>query len=306
MSLVSLIVPVYNVEPYLDQCIQSIVEQTYNDLEIILVDDGSPDNCPAMCDAWAEKDTRIKVIHKPNGGVSDARNKGLLFATGEFICFIDADDYVSPFLVEKLIQNRAHDGIAVCNLCYVPSNGMAGNCTESEKTWTIPFKSIKDITRYRGGLFSCGILFPREIIIREPGILFDTRLINLEDAVWMGIVLTRVKQIAFMNWDHPMYYYRTREGAVTQNCADAHWQAASWVKARKSIMEQYALLDRNIDSQQKQILREMSRHCLNNFYGECFAGELSMQEIKKLGERPVSETLIYKAAFMVRDILKRR
>lgn len=77
--LVSIIVPIYKVEPYLDQCVQSIVDQTYANLEIILVDDGSPDNCPAMCDAWAEKDSRIRVIHKANGGVSSARNAGLIW-----------------------------------------------------------------------------------------------------------------------------------------------------------------------------------------------------------------------------------
>ena len=79
---ISVIVPVYKVEAYLDRCIQSIVEQSYQNLEIILVDDGSPDHCPAMCDAWAEKDERIRVIHKKNGGLSDARNAGMAVATG--------------------------------------------------------------------------------------------------------------------------------------------------------------------------------------------------------------------------------
>ena len=83
-QLISVIVPVYKVEPYLDRCVQSIVNQTYKNLEIILVDDGSPDHCPAMCDAWAEKDSRIRVIHKENGGVSTARNAGINIAKGAF------------------------------------------------------------------------------------------------------------------------------------------------------------------------------------------------------------------------------
>lgn len=102
MDLISVIVPVYNVEAYLDKCISSIVNQTYRNLEIILVDDGSPDNCPAMCDAWKEKDSRIVVLHKENGGLSDARNAGMGTAHGEFISFIDGDDWIEPRFFEVL------------------------------------------------------------------------------------------------------------------------------------------------------------------------------------------------------------
>lgn len=87
-NLISVIIPVYKVEKYLDKCIQSVINQTYSNLEIILVDDGSPDNCPQLCDDWANKDERIKVIHKKNGGLSDARNAGLDIATGEYIAFV--------------------------------------------------------------------------------------------------------------------------------------------------------------------------------------------------------------------------
>ena len=102
MDLISVIVPVYNVEAYLDKCISSIVNQTYRNLEIILVDDGSPDNCPAICDAWKEKDSRIVVLHKENGGLSDARNAGMGAAHGEFISFIDGDDWIEPRFFEVL------------------------------------------------------------------------------------------------------------------------------------------------------------------------------------------------------------
>ena len=93
---ISVIVPVYKVEPYLDKCISSIVNQTYKNLEIILVDDGSPDNCPAMCDAWAEKDSRIRVLHQRNQGGGAARNAGLDLASGSLIAFVDSDDYIVP------------------------------------------------------------------------------------------------------------------------------------------------------------------------------------------------------------------
>ena len=100
--LISVIIPVYNVEKYLDRCVQSVVDQTYKNLEIILVDDGSLDNCPLLCDNWMAKDNRIKVIHKSNGGLSDARNRGLEESNGKYITFIDSDDYVDERYVEYL------------------------------------------------------------------------------------------------------------------------------------------------------------------------------------------------------------
>ena len=106
---ISVIVPVYKVEPYLDKCVSSIVNQTYTNLEIILVDDGSPDSCPTMCDAWAEKDSRIRVIHKPNGGLSDARNAGIVVATGELMAFVDSDDWIASDMYEHLYQRLTED-----------------------------------------------------------------------------------------------------------------------------------------------------------------------------------------------------
>ena len=103
MELISVIIPVYNVEQYLAECIDSVLASTYSNLEIILVDDGSPDNSPAICDAYAAKDKRIKVIHQSNGGLCTARNAGLRIATGTYIAFVDSDDIVSPFLYEKMI-----------------------------------------------------------------------------------------------------------------------------------------------------------------------------------------------------------
>ena len=119
-SLVSIIIPVYNVEKYLDKCVASVVNQTYTNLEIILVDDGSPDNCPALSDVWQVKDSRIKVIHQENGGLSHARNEGLKIAIGEFIGFVDSDDWIEPNMYEALLTvlwetKGAKGDIAVCN-----------------------------------------------------------------------------------------------------------------------------------------------------------------------------------------------
>jgi len=113
MPTISVIVPVYKVEDYLDRCVESILAQTFTDFELILVDDGSPDSCPAMCDAWAEKDSRIKVIHKQNGGLSDARNVGFEASGGEWISFIDSDDYVHPEMLQALYDAVRKFGVKV-------------------------------------------------------------------------------------------------------------------------------------------------------------------------------------------------
>ena len=115
---ISVIVPVYKVEHYLDRCVQSIVDQTYTNLEIILVDDGSPDRCPQICDAWAEKDSRVRVIHQKNGGLSDARNAGMAIATGERMGFVDSDDWIAPDMYQHLYDLLDADGsdIAACGV----------------------------------------------------------------------------------------------------------------------------------------------------------------------------------------------
>lgn len=118
---ISIIVPIYNCEKYLDKCLESIVNQTYKNLEIILVDDGSTDNCPKMCDYWAEKDSRIKVIHKENGGVSSARNAALDIASGDYIGFVDSDDFIDPDMYEFLITDSINNDteISCCTYRYV-------------------------------------------------------------------------------------------------------------------------------------------------------------------------------------------
>lgn len=115
-SLISVIVPVYKVEQYIDQCIKSLINQTYKNIEIILVDDGSPDNCGYICEDYAKKDNRIKVIHKKNGGLSDARNAGIQIANGEYIGFVDSDDYLDSSFFEYLMNliSKNNADIAEC------------------------------------------------------------------------------------------------------------------------------------------------------------------------------------------------
>lgn len=122
---VTVVLPIYNVEKYLDRSVKSIVEQTYTNLEIILVDDGSPDMCPQMCDEWARKDKRIKVIHKKNAGLGMARNTGIDNASGDYICFFDSDDYVAINTIEKTLTSieRNNADVAIFGFHDIDMNG---------------------------------------------------------------------------------------------------------------------------------------------------------------------------------------
>lgn len=123
--MVSVIVPVYNCELYLEKCVRSLIDQTYADIEIILVDDGSKDNSPMLCDQFADEDSRIKVVHKENGGLSDARNKGMALSCGDYFCFVDSDDWVDDQYVECLLYliEKYHTDISICGFEYHTIHG---------------------------------------------------------------------------------------------------------------------------------------------------------------------------------------
>ena len=113
MIKLSFIVPIYNVEPYLRKCVDSLLAQDYSDYEIILVDDGSPDGCPKICDEYAAAHKNVRVVHRPNGGLSAARNSGIEVAKGEYICFVDSDDYWEPNVIGRLMEQIERDDLDV-------------------------------------------------------------------------------------------------------------------------------------------------------------------------------------------------
>ena len=130
--LISIIIPIYNVEPYLRQCLDCIINQTYTNLEIILVDDGSPDNCPQICDEYAAKDNRIKVIHKKNGGLSDARNAGLDICKGDYITFVDSDDLLDINAIKSMLDANNDSSIILANI-----NVFIGDDKSYKKKFTV-------------------------------------------------------------------------------------------------------------------------------------------------------------------------
>lgn len=137
-DLISVIIPVYGVEPYLKRCVDSVLAQTYTHMEIILVDDGSPDNCPAICDGYAAQDSRVRVIHQANAGLSGARNAGIDQAKGAFLAFVDSDDYLAPDFLETLYHACVETGsdMSVCRWEYVKGEEIPEHGTGETKTFT--------------------------------------------------------------------------------------------------------------------------------------------------------------------------
>ena len=212
MDLISVIVPIYKVESYLDRCIASITSQTYKNLEIILVDDGSPDRCPAICDAWAKKDSRIKVIHKQNGGLSDARNAGLVAATGDLIGFIDSDDWIEPDFFEVLFNAMEAIGaeIAECSTAYTAENGKVIQVRSAASPSTLDrIDALRRLVLEEGVYQTVwNKLYRRRGI---EGIPFKVGKCN-EDEFWTYQVLDRIQKLATV--EAPLYHYLQRDTSI--------------------------------------------------------------------------------------------
>lgn len=224
--MISIIVPVYNVEKYLERCIESIVNQTYKDIEIILVDDGSPDNCPVICDRYAEKDNRIKVIHKQNGGLINARKSGLEIAQGDYIGFVDSDDWIEPEMYEYFAQmiNKYSPDMVLSDF-YYDNNGQL---TDSEQLFDKEYydknaleefiypKMLFSGTYYKFGINPCcwSKVFKKELIKKNLP-LVDGRIKMGEDAAFTYPCLIDAKSAATVK--KPCYHYNINPESMTKS-----------------------------------------------------------------------------------------
>lgn len=213
---ISVIVPVYKVEKYLKRCVDSILAQTYTNFELILVDDGSPDTCPAMCDEFAMQDNRIRVVHKKNGGLSDARNAGIDIATGEYIAFVDSDDYIAVDMCEQLLESilKYNADVAFCNYLRVDEAHNIGTereqvqpirdeCLSQEQVW-------QELLRPYGGYY---IVAWNKLYHRK---LFDSLRFPVgkqhEDEFVIHHVINQCNKIACVS--KPLYFYVQRAGSI--------------------------------------------------------------------------------------------
>ena len=214
MAEVSIIVPVYQVENYIRQCVDSILAQTFTDFELILVDDGSKDQSGKICDEYAGMDERVKVIHKKNGGLSDARNRGMDQAVGNYFMFVDSDDYIAPTMVECLHKNILHEyaDIAVCNFLYFFENDREKNFStniKSETLWgTEIFYNRKNERNYGIWTVAWNKLYKRATF---GNIRFRFGKYH-EDEFWANdIYQMNIKVITIPEC---LYYYRQRDNSI--------------------------------------------------------------------------------------------
>lgn len=225
-ELVSIIVPIYKVEKYLSECIDSILRQTYPEIEVILVDDGSPDHCGEICDAYSYRDDRVRVIHKENGGLSDARNAGLDIATGAFFYFVDSDDILPPYSVEKMLTlMKTHNGDMVIGGFerFRDNDKEIFFSTEHEDVYLKVFSRKEAFCDfYRDGCQAWAVLYKREI---HESVRFPKGEINEDEAVIFSI-LEKCRTVVVTN--QVVYSYRCREESITTT--EFSPKKLAWVK----------------------------------------------------------------------------
>lgn len=218
MDLISVVIPVYNVENCLDKCVESIVNQTYRNLEIILVDDGSSDKCPSMCDEWAKKDSRIKVIHKENGGVSSARNAGLKLVGGKYVSFVDSDDYLEYSAYEIMYNAVIKDDfdICVCNFKCLDDNNLISyrHCGDNVFYGEQILKTFFE-GDYYNQYSVCNKMY-KSCIIKANNIMFEVMNKYGEDFQFNYKFFKHVEKLISVK-DCLYIYLRGRKGAVTTN-----------------------------------------------------------------------------------------
>ena len=219
--LISVIVPIYKVEEYLNRCVESLVNQTYKNLEIILVDDGSPDNCPEMCDRWAKQDKRIRVIHKKNGGLSDARNAGMRIATGEYIAFVDSDDLVSYSFFEDLLytSQSTNAELSACEVESFSDEAEIQLTCDNDKQITVfnAEQALSQLIRGRGfRAVAWNKLYRASLLTDEH---FEFGRLH-EDEFFTYRIIDKCKTLSFV--DKPLYKYRQREGSIMTVKSDKH------------------------------------------------------------------------------------
>lgn len=290
---ISVIVPVYKVEKYLRKCIESIINQTYRNIEIILIDDGSPDSCGQICDEYASKDNRIRVIHQPNQGLSSARNEGLRHVSGSYITFVDSDDYIRKDFLYKLYQNikKSDVDISICAEEYVRENRYGGveyiGRPYSSYNGTLIVNSSDGLSLmlrqvffdssawgklYKSYLFE-DVLFPVGYTYEDQGTIYKPFL--------------KSKKIAYTS--EKMYYYLQRKDSILHSVLDAKhfWDGIKMVEQQYYDVVSYLP---ELHNSAKSRLLSMYFHA---YLGSCKINDKNLQEYSWAGIDRLKKSVLF-------------
>lgn len=236
---ISIIIPVYKVEKYLNRCIESIVTQTYDNLQIIIVDDGSPDKCPMICDEWNNRDERIQVIHKANGGLSSARNAGLRIAKGEYVLFVDSDDCIAPDACEKLYTYADGVDLVVAEATIYENDKSVHRVHTNLKENYIYSGAECAIDEINAGEWfaaACYNFYKREFLLENN--LFFVEGILHEDIEYLPRLFLAAKTVKYLHYE--FYEYITRSTSICGTKSKKHLMDllqtySSWAKLNETI-----------------------------------------------------------------------
>ncbi len=299
MKKVSVIVPVYNTEKYLEKCLDSIINQTYKNLEIILVDDGSPDNSGSICDEYAIKDSRIKVIHKENGGLSSARNAGLDIATGDYIAFIDSDDYVKVTLFEEVVAKLEETKADVCMFSHITVT------EKGEIEHKLPLdKDVYDKDEIKNNIlplfigqknpeeqpllgFVCRQIFKNEAI---NSLRFRSeREYYAEDIVFDLEFYVNAKKMCVL--DKPFYYYRYVSSSLSNKYRKNLFEKLiKLINFKKEVIENYKIQNCN-----ERIYRSVFRAVIGGIINIKKAPELSKKQKREKIKETIENEIVKKS-----------
>lgn len=298
----SIVVPIYNVQEHINDCINSLINQTYKNIEIVLVDDGSLDNCPAICDKWAKRDKRIKVIHKQNGGLVSARKAGAEVSTGDYVLCVDGDDYIDLIALEKInniIEENQCD--AVCFGYYTGKNFDIKVSNPYEKGFYHKQKLIEKIypcliESRSGEIFHnsiCCKVIKRDNYIKEQ-MQVDDRIKIGEDLACTKPIIAKAESIYIM--DDCFYYYRVNTSSMTKNRRPFSWDNAKLL--HKHLKNRLVDLDYDFN---EQIYRNSCHNLFNvaitQFYDKGRTQREIKNDIKKNLEDSLNKEIIEKAKY---------
>lgn len=296
-DLVSIVVPIYKTEKYLEQCLQSLQNQTYSNIEVLLIDDGSPDNCPKICDEWCNKDSRFKVMHNKNQGLLKSRIEGIKRATGDYICFVDSDDYVEKDYVKFLINEIRADGVDLCQCgCYRLMNDklFISRYCKSNKTYEQgkDFDCAVELLDNKYNLYNAcwNKIFKKDKLLKIIEFL-DPSIRMGEDLNLVYAYLCLCNKVRLIS--NNLYVYRLNKNSISYGNYKKYFD-------QFKVIDQMTLISNNFNTHNRVILYYLQSFVFSGIY-ECLKSDLNKNDFNEFLDD--EHILYYLNNYKTRDIL---